>query len=298
MSLKTIAKRFTYLCSMLLFVGCGVTDLSNQSEQVQEQKKVQEEAQLRGVVEPNFSFRTPTGTVLKFYYGKNHSMGLAEEGKPGQIFITHLPELKNASPKEILWSITTPTQAIPKEVSANHRALFLVGEQPRVITTRQGWLSKQLKSQNTHSKGGLSTKKSKLIVDAPGSDPCGSFVQSNTCSQAGTSFPHGPGCWMGHKGWLNWNKSKVLNYRASACSVGTYKHDVTYKRLANVSGACGYFKVWFPPLRSGNYTNNAWNYIWFGNSSNRREYTNKSQYISGPGYAWGVKTKVTPCPWW
>jgi hypothetical protein len=150
---------------------------------------------------------------------------------------------------------------------------------PTIDSTRrpQGWLLKALQSTPLPTSFGSA---------------CDESIQAFVCDEGGVSYPSGPGCFASVTGTAAWNNNNqpMRRYRTGVCSTGTVEAQITY----GYSGpdGCLVFKPLFI-LRNGLYSNTNWQYWWSGPSgSTPRSYSNRVEYVSGAGFAWGVRQQL------
>jgi len=224
----------------------------------------------------------PDGAKVRFYAHDDKSVSVIEEGDAKHSALVQRPELAEATAFELFHALAAPELEVPPQLLAHHQAML--ADAPRATTpdsarSPQGWLLKTLQA-------------------APPPPPissavtaCGQSIETFVCDDGGTSYPDGPGCFESYTGTLAWydNNQPMRRYRTGFCTPGSVEATITY----GYSGPddCIVFRPLFI-LRNDVYSNINWQYWWSGpTGSTPRGYSNRVEYVSGAGFAWGVKEK-------
>ncbi|MDI1434425.1 hypothetical protein [Polyangium sorediatum] len=187
------------------------------------------------------------------------------------------PEFAEANAFDLFRALAAPEQEIPRRLVAYHEAMRAEATRtPTVDGTLppQGWLLNELKA----------TPQPQSLLSA-----CDESIQTFVCDDGGASYPSGPGCFASYTGTLSWydNAQAIRRYRTGFCTTGTVDADITYSYAG--PGDCIVFRPLFG-LRYGLYSSINWQYWWSGPSgATPRTYSNRVEYVSGDGFAWGVR---------
>jgi hypothetical protein len=219
----------------------------------------------------------PDGAEVRFYAHDDGSFSVAEVGDAKHSTVMQRPEFTEATAFDLFHALAAPEQEVPRGLAAYHEAMLAEAVRTEAIDSArrpQGWLLKTLQA----------TPPPANLLSA-----CDDSIQTFVCDDGGASYPSGPGCFASSTITLAWNDNDqpMRRYRTGFCSTGTVEADITY----GYSGpeGCVVFKPLFI-LRDGLYSNTNWQYWWSGPSgSTPRSYSNRVEYVSGAGFAWGVK---------
>ncbi|MDI3288373.1 hypothetical protein [Polyangium sp. 15x6] len=219
----------------------------------------------------------PDGAEVRLYAHDDGSFSVIEEGDANHRAIMQRPEFTDATAFDLFHALAAPEQEVPRALAAYHETMRAEATRAPTIDSTfrpQGWLLQELQA----------TPQSTNLLSA-----CDESIQTFVCDEGGASYPSGPGCFASVTGVLAWNDNEMpmRRYRTGFCTTGTVEADIIYT-YAGPDG-CEIFEPLFF-LRDGLYTNINWHYWWSGPSgATPRAHTNRVEYVSGAGFAWGVR---------
>jgi len=219
----------------------------------------------------------PDGAAVRFYAHDDGSFSVSEVGDAKHRPVMQRPEFAEATAFDLFHALAAPEQEVPRSLVAYHEAMLAEATRTPTIDSTlqpQGWLLNELKA----------TPQSQSLLSA-----CDESIQTFVCDDGGASYPSGPGCFASWTGTLAWydNAQPIRRYRTGFCTTGTVDADITYSYEAPPD--CVIFRPLFI-LRNGLYSDTNWQHAWSGPSgSTPRSYSNRVEYVSGAGFAWGVR---------
>ncbi|MRG90888.1 hypothetical protein [Polyangium spumosum] len=222
----------------------------------------------------------PDGAEVRFYAHEDGSFSVVEVGDAKHRTVMKRPEFAEATAFDLFHALAAPEQEAPRGLVAYHEVMRAEATRASSIDSTllpQGWLLKDLQTAAPQPQSLLSA--------------CDESIETFVCDDGGTSYPDGPGCFASATGVLAWydNNDSMRRYRTGFCTTGTVEADITYSYSG--PGDCIVFRPLFI-LRDGLYSNTNWQYWWSGPSgATPRGYSNRVEYVSGAGFAWGVREK-------
>lgn len=219
----------------------------------------------------------PDGAEVRFYAHEDGSFSVAEVGDAKHRAVMQRPEFTEATAFDLFHALATPEQEVPRGLVAYHEAMLAEATRTPTIDSSlqpQGWLLNELKA----------TPLPQSLLSA-----CDDSIQTFVCDDGGTSYPSGPGCFASATGTLAWydNDQPMRRYRTGFCTTGTVDADINWHYSAPED--CVVFRPLIG-LRYGLYTDINWQYWWSGPSgATPRSHSNRVEYVSGAGFAWGVR---------